>query len=163
MPIDKKMEISINDQIHAEFQSSYLYLSMAAWFESQELMGCAHWMKKQADEEWAHGMKLYEYIVSSGSHVTPWPLDVLQSEWGSPTEVFAHVLAHEEKITSMIKAMVELAGKENDIVTKNLLDWFIEEQIEEEKQARETLAKFRKLDDKSVSLDMLDKEMGSRA
>ena len=81
MKIGKKMEKSINSQIQAEFDSSYLYLSMAAWFEDADLPGCAHWMEKQAAEEWEHGMKFYKYLVSRGGRVVLGPIAAPKKEW----------------------------------------------------------------------------------
>ncbi len=163
MVISKKMEKSINNQIQAEFQSSYLYLSMATWFESQDLPGCAHWMNAQAKEEWEHGMKFYRYLVSRGGRVILGDLGAPQNEWKSATEVFAHVLSHEEKVTSLINAMFELAEKEKDYASKTMLIWFINEQVEEEEHATAILNKFKRLGEIPISLTMLDKELGARA
>lgn len=163
MVIGKKMESSINGQIQAEFQSSYLYLSMAAWFDSHDLPGCAHWMKKQAEEEWGHGMRLYHYLVSRGGTVVLGGIDKPCSDWGSATEVFTEVLAHEELVTSLIYAMADLADAEHDLATKSMLKWFIDEQVEEEEDATAILVKFKKLGEIPISLVMLDKELGARA
>ncbi|MCE5201761.1 MAG: ferritin [Synergistaceae bacterium] len=163
MMIGKKMEESINSQIQAEFDSSYLYLSMAAWFENQDLPGCSHWMKKQAEEESKHGMKFYEYLVSRGGRVVLKAISAPKSEWESATNVFADVLAHEEKVTSLIYKMAELAEKEKDYATMSMLNWFIDEQVEEEENARAILNKLHKLGEIPISLSMLDRELGMRA
>jgi ferritin len=163
MIIGKKMEKSINEQIRAEFQSSYLYLSMATWFESQNLPGCAHWMNKQAHEEWEHGMRFYKYLVSRGGRVILDGLDKPQNEWKSTAEVFAHVVSHEEKVTALINSMFELAEKEKDYASKSMLIWFINEQVEEEEHAAAILCKIKMLGENPISLAMLDKELGARA
>ncbi len=162
MQIGKKMEKSINSQIQAEFESSYLYLSMAAWFEDVDLPGCAHWMEKQAEEEWEHGMKLYKYLVARGGKVLLGPIATPKNEWNNATEVFEEVLAHEEKVTSLIYAMVELAEKEKDHATRSMLSWFIDEQVEEEEQASEILAKFKMSAAAPMACLMMDKELGGR-
>ena len=163
MVIGKKMEESINGQIQAEFQSSYLYLSMATWFDANDLPGRAHWMKKQAEEEWGHGMRMYGYLVSRGGRVVLGELETPRSEWASATAVFEEVLEHEELVTSLIYAMFELADKEKDLASKSMLKWFIDEQVEEEEDATAILTKFKKLGEIPISLAMLDKELGARA
>ena len=162
MKIGKKMAKSINSQIQAEFESSYLYLSMAAWFEDADLPGCAHWMGKQAAEEWEHGMKFYKYLVSRGGLVVLEPIPAPKKEWKDATLVFEEVLAHEEKVTSLIYAMAELAEKEKDYATRSMLDWFIDEQVEEEEQATEIFAKFKTSGGSPMACHMIDRELGSR-
>ena len=163
MVIGKKMEKSINSQIQAEFDSSYLYLSMATWFEKEDLPGCAHWMKKQAEEEWGHGMRFYKYLVSRGGRVILEGLSTPQNEWKSATEIFEHVLGHEEKVTALIYAMAELAEAEKDFASQSMLKWFVDEQVEEEEDATAILNKFKKLGEIPISLVILDKELGARA
>jgi len=163
MIIGEKMEKSINEQICAEFESSYLYLSMSAWFESRNLPGCAHWMNMQAHEEWGHGMKFYKYLVSRGGRVVLEGLGKPQCDWKNVEEVFAHVLAHEEKVTSLINSMFELAGQEKDFATKSMLTWFIDEQVEEEEHATAILNKIKMLGETPISLVMLDKELAARS
>ena len=163
MEIGKKMEKSINSQIQAEFQSSYLYLSMAAWCDNQDMPGCANWLKKQAAEEWGHGMKLYSYLVSRFGRVVLAAIETPKNDWKNVLEVFAEVKEHEEMVTKRFYVMSELAESENDIATVNALAWFIDEQVEEEEHAAAILNKFKKLGDSPVSLYMLDKELGARA
>lgn len=162
MKIGKKMEKSINAQIQAEFESSYLYLSMAAWFEGADLPGCAHWMEKQAEEEWEHGMKFYKYLVSRGGRAILGPIAAPKKEWKDAAEVFEEVLAHEEKVTSLIYAMVELAEKEKDHGTRSMLNWFVDEQVEEEEHATEILARLKNSGNSPIACQMLDRDLGSR-
>ena len=163
MVIGKKMEASINGQIQAEFQSSYLYLSMATWFDAHDLPGCAHWMKKQAEEEWGHGMKMYSYLVARGGRVILGEIETPRNEWASATDIFKEVLEHEELVTTLIYSMFELADQEKDLASKSMLKWFIDEQVEEEEDATAILTKFKKLGEIPISLAMLDKELGARA
>ena len=162
MKIGKKMEKSINSQIQAEFDSSYLNLSMAAWFEDADLPGCAHWMEKQAEEEWEHGMKFYKYLVSRGGRAVLGPIAAPKKEWKDAAEVFEEVLAHEEKVTSLIYAMAELAEKEKDHGTRSMLNWFIDEQVEEEEHASEILARLKNSGNSPIACQMLDRDLGSR-
>ncbi|NLD04942.1 MAG: ferritin [Synergistaceae bacterium] len=162
MKIGVKMEKSINSQIQAEFDSSYLYLSMAAWFEDADLPGCAHWMQKQAEEEWEHGMKFYKYLVSRGGRVVLGPITAPRKEWKDAEEVFEEVLAHEEKVTSLIYAMVELAEKEKDHGTRSMLNWFVDEQVEEEENATEILTRLKNSGKSPMACHMLDRELASR-
>lgn len=156
------MVASVNDQIQAEFESAYLYLSMSAWFEEQNLSGCAHWMKKQADEEREHAMKFFEYLVSRGGRAELKEIAAPKFEWESATGVFAETLAHEQKVTELIYRMVSLAREEKDYATENLLAWYVNEQVEEEETASLILEKLKMLGESPISLTMLDKELGSR-
>jgi ferritin len=162
MEIGKVMEKSINSQIQAEFESAYLYLSMAAWFEDEDLPGCAHWMEKQAEEELEHGMKFYTYLISRGGSVVLEAIPTPKKDWGSAVEVFEEVLSHERLVTELIDKMAELAEKENDRATRSMLNWFINEQVEEEENAAGILAKFKRVAGKPMGLIMLDKELGKR-
>ena len=120
-------------------------------------------MRKQAEEEWEHGMRFYKYLVSRGGRVILGGLSTPQNEWKNATELFAHVLSHEEKVTSLIYAMVELAAAEKDYASQSMLQWFVDEQVEEEEDATAILNKFKKLGEIPISLTMLDKELGARA
>lgn len=162
MVIGKKMVASINDQIQAELESAYLYLSMSAWFEERSLPGCAHWMRKQVDEEREHAMKFFGYLVSRGGRVELKEIAAPKFEWESATGVFVETLAHEQKVTERIYRMVSLAREEKDYATENLLVWYVNEQVEEEETASLILEKFMKLGENPISLNMLDKELGAR-
>lgn len=162
MVISKKMEESVNDQIQAELESAYLYLSMAAWLEDRNLPGCAHWMKKQAVEEREHAMKFFEYLVSRGGRAELKAIAAPKLEWASATEVFAETLAHERMVTERIYRMVTSAREEKDYATENLLAWYVNEQVEEEETACNILEKFKNLGEIPISLNMLDRELGAR-
>lgn len=158
----EKMLRELNAQVNAELFSSYLYLSMAAYFESKNLSGCARWMALQSQEEYEHGMKFYNYIHNIGGRVI---LDVIEKpeiEWKSPTAVFEATLEHEKYVTSRIHKLADLALAEKDYATNNFLSYFISEQVEEEANATQILEKFKMVGDNVHGQYMLDKELGSR-
>ena len=163
MMISKKMQDALNGQVQAEFESAYLYLAMGAYFDGNDLPGCAHWMKKQAAEEQEHAMRLYSFIVARGGRALLKALPTPRAEWENATAVFEETLSHEQAVTAMIYKLVEAADKEKDFATREMLNWFIHEQVEEEEQSMEILTKFKKLGENPISLTMLDKELGARA
>ena len=160
--INERMEDAINEQINAEFYSSYLYLSMSAYFDSIDLKGFANWMIVQAQEEITHGMKMYNYIRDRGGAVKLKPIKGPQTEWESPLAIFEAALAHEQLVTSLINDLVEIAILEKDHATKSFLNWFIDEQVEEEANASEVIQQLRMIGDNGYGLLMLDREMGLR-
>ncbi len=160
--LKKEMEKALNGQLNAELYSSYLYLSMASYFESISMVGFANWMKVQAQEEMAHGMKFYDYIIERGGRVLLSPIEGPQTEWSSPMDVFEHVYKHEQKVTSLIHALVELAMKEKDHATNSFLKWFIDEQVEEESSADAIVQKLKLAENSPGGLFMLDNELGKR-
>lgn len=162
MVIDAKMEQALNGQIQAEFESAYLYLSMSAWFEANDLPGCAHWMRKQAGEEQEHAMKLYKYVAARGGRVVLGAIAEPRRDWQSATEVFEQTLGHEEKVTQLIYGLVEQAEAMKDHATREMLGWFVNEQVEEEETAREMIAACEAVDGNKFGLYMLDKELSSR-
>jgi ferritin len=160
--ISKAMQDAINDQIQKELYSSYLYLSMAAYFEAQNLPGFAKWMRVQEGEEREHGMKLYEFLIDRGGQVQLKAIEAPATEWKSSMEVFKEVQAHEAKVTASINALYELALKEKDYPAQVLLQWYITEQVEEEKNAAENVAMLELIDAKGTAVLMLDKQLGKR-
>ncbi len=157
-----RLQDAINAQINAEFQSAYLYLAIAAHFEEQNLAGFAHWMRVQYEEETFHALKLFDYMVERGGHIVLHPLAAPLAAFGSPLQVFEHVLAHEQKVTGLIHDLYKLALDEGDYPTQVMLHWYIEEQVEEEKNATEIVAKLRLNGDFGPGLLMLDREMAAR-
>lgn len=162
MVIDAKMEQALNGQIQAEFESAYLYLSMSAWFEANDLPGCAHWMRKQAGEEQEHAMKLYKYVAARGGRVVLGAIAEPRRDWQSATEVFEQTLGHEEKVTQLIYGLVEQAEAMKDHATREMLGWFVNEQVEEEESAQEMIAAFEAVEGNKFGLYMLDKELAAR-
>jgi len=160
--ISKKMEESLNKQINAEFYSSYLYFSMAADFETKNLPGFAHWMYMQAQEEWGHGTRIYNYINEQQGKVKLEAIDAPQTEWASPLEVFEAAYKHEQYVTSLINDLVTLANEERDYATNIFLQWFVTEQIEEEASASTIAEKLKMIGDNPQGLFMLDRELIQR-
>ncbi len=157
-----QMEKALNDQLNAELASDYLYLSMAAYYESQNLEGFAKWMQLQAQEEFAHAMKIYTYIQTRGGRVRLGALEAPQSEWDSPLAAFSAALEHERMITSRINALVDMANAEKDNATHQFLMWFVAEQVEEEESASRVVERLKLMEDAPGGLFIMDRELGSR-
>jgi len=162
MKISKDMESAINGQINAEFFSGYIYLSMAAYFESQNLSGFAHWMRLQAQEEQEHGMKLFNYLLERGGTFDPKAIDSPESKWDSPLVVFQEALKHEQEVTALIDKLYEAARAEKDNATEIMLQWFVTEQVEEESSAEDIVEKLKMAGDKPQALLMLDRALAQR-
>ncbi len=160
--ISDAMQKGINDQINKELYSSYLYLSMAAYFEGKNLPGFAKWMYVQADEERGHGMKLFEHLVDRGGRVTLAPIAGPQTEWKTSLEVFKQVQSHEAAVTASINALYETALKEKDYAAQVLLQWFITEQVEEEKNAADIVQQLELIDARGTAVLMLDHQLAKR-
>jgi len=153
---------AINRQINAEIYSGYLYLAMAAYFESASLPGFAGWMKLQAQEELQHAMRLFDHLADVGA---PMAFDAIakpDTEFTSPVHVFEKTLAHEQEVTRNIHDLYALAVAESDYPAQVMLQWFVAEQVEEEKTAAEILDTLRRIGDKSHALVALDRELGRR-
>ena len=146
----------------ASLFSAYLYLSMAAHFEAASFTGMAIWMKKQAEEEVEHAMKFFDYANERGGRVRLDAIDKPQEKWGKPLEIFTAALEHEKEITKHIHDLVDLANKEGDHATRQFLDWFVEEQVEEEASASEIVEKLKMIGDNNGGLLHLDKHLGKR-
>ncbi len=160
--ISAAMQKGINDQINKEFYSAYLYLSMAAYFEAKNLPGFAKWMYVQAGEEQEHGMKLFEHLVDRGGKVELKALAAPQTEWEKPLDVFQLSQKHEAFVTASINTLYELALKEKDYPAQVLLQWYITEQVEEEKNAAEIVQQLELLDARGTAILMLDHQLGKR-
>jgi ferritin len=160
--IGKAMQEAMNEQINKEFFSSYLYLSMAAYFEHKNLEGFAHWMRLQADEEREHAMKFYDFILDRGGQVRLKAMEAPETEWKSNLEIAEQVAEHEGKVTASIEALYELALKEKDYPAQVLLQWFINEQVEEEKNAADLVAKLRLIEERGTAVLMLDHRLAKR-
>ncbi|MEC9487686.1 MAG: ferritin [Prosthecochloris sp.] len=160
--LSKALQKALNDQIQKEFYSSYLYLSMAAYAESMNLPGFAHWLKLQQQEEHGHAMKFYKYVNERGGRVELQAIEQPQAEFSSPTAMFEEVHKHEQFITASINKLYEKALKENDYATQVMLQWFIEEQVEEEASASEILETLKMAGEKGQALLMLDRQLARR-
>lgn len=160
--INKTMQDAMNDQINKELFSSYLYLSMAAYFEDRNLLGFAHWMRIQEAEEREHAMKLYDFLLERGGKVTLKAIDAPKTEWASTLEVAQEVEAHEAMVTASIHALYETALKEKDYSAQVMLQWFITEQVEEEKNAAEIVANLKLIEERGTAVLMLDHRLSKR-
>jgi ferritin len=161
--INQTMQDAINEQINKELYSSYLYLSMAAYFASKNLAGFSKWMQVQADEEHEHAMKLYEHLEDRGGRVLLKAIDAPKTEWASNLEAFKEVAAHEAAVTASIHALYETALQEKDYPAQVMLQWFINEQVEEEKNAAEIVASLELIEERGTAVLMLDKQLGKRS
>jgi len=160
--LSKSMEEALNRQVNRELYSAYLYMSMSAYFSSANLSGFAKWMRIQAKEERAHATKLYDYILARGGKIALLDIEAPKTKWASATKVFEEVYAHEQKVTGMINTLVELATKEKDHASFEMLQWFVKEQVEEEEHASEILAKVRTIGDVPGHLFYLDHQLAKR-
>jgi len=160
--IGEKMQNALNAQINAELYSAYLYLSMVAYFESTSLPGFANWMKVQTQEEVSHAMKIYDYLNERGGRVTLKSIAEPPREWKSPLDAFEAAYRHEQKVTGLINALVNLAIEEKDHAANIFLQWFVNEQVEEEKSADEIVRKLKLMADAPGVVYMLDNELGRR-
>lgn len=160
--ITKAMQDALNEQINKELFSSYLYLSMAAHFEGQNLPGFAHWMYAQADEEREHAMKFYQFILDRGGQVILKSIAAPATSWASSLELFKEVAEHEARVTASINDLYELALKEKDYAAQAMLQWFITEQVEEEKNAAEIVAQLELVEARGTAVLMLDHRLGKR-
>ncbi|HIJ70731.1 MAG TPA: ferritin [Planctomycetes bacterium] len=160
--IGKKMEEALNGQVNAELYSAYLYLSMAAYFESGNLPGFANWMRVQAQEEQFHAMKFYDYINERGGRVILEQIEAPPAEWDSALAVFEAVSAHEQKVTALINQLVDLAIQQKDHATNSFLRWFVDEQVEEEDNAGKIVGQLKLIKDSPEALFLMDKELSRR-
>ena len=161
--ISDKMQKALNDQINAEIFSSYLYLSIAAYLESENWSGMAKWMQVQSGEEYGHAMKIFGYINEVDARVTLEAIQKPEFEWKSPAQVFEESHKHELYITDRINKLVDLAIQEKDYATNLFLNYFITEQVEEVATATQIVNKFKLIGDNKTSLFLLDRELGMRA
>lgn len=160
--LKENVEKALNEQINAELYSAYLYQSMAAYFEDESLGGFARWMDLQAEEEMAHARKIYDFVNERGGRVILEGIDKPKSEWNSSLEVFEESLAHEEKITAMINDLVALADEEKDYATRSFLQWFVDEQVEEEDSVGEIVHRLKLIGDSTQGMFMMNDKLGGR-
>ena len=161
--LSEKMQNALNEQINAEIWSAYLYLSMSAYFEDQNLPGFANWMKTQWQEEISHSMKLFDYVNERGGRVLLKPIAEVKTEWKNAVEVFTETLEHERLVSSLINNLVNIAISEGDHATNNTLQWFVAEQIEEESTADSLLQQLKMIDGFGHGMLMLDRELAQRS
>ena len=160
--LSKKMEKTLNEQINKEIYSAYLYMSMSAHSTTSGLTGFANWFMVQYHEEMEHAMKIYDYVNDQGGKVILMAIDQPPSDFKGPMDMFQKTLKHEQFVTKSINGLVDLAIKEKDHATQIFLQWFVTEQIEEEGNDNDIIAKLELAGDKGNGLFMIDKELGIR-
>jgi len=160
--VSQKMQDALNEQINKEMFSAYLYLSMSAYFDTKNLAGMSQWMKMQSEEENLHAMKFYDFLLRVGGNVKLSAIDAPQTEWESAQKVFEDSLEHEKFISKSIHTLMDLAIEEKDHPTKSFLQWFVDEQVEEEDNVQQIVENFNLLGDSKGGLFMLDRELGAR-
>lgn len=160
--LNAKVEKALNAQINAEFWSAYLYLSMSADAMQKGYKGIANWFSVQFQEEQAHAQIFINYVQSRGGKVTLAPIAAVKTEWASPLEMFQDTLEHEQKVTALIDELCHVASIEKDFATANTLVWFVNEQVEEEDNARTIIDQLKMVADNSLGLYMIDKKLAAR-
>ena len=160
--IDKKMQKAINKQINAEIYSAYMYLAMAAYFEDISLGGFAQWMRIQYEEELAHAMRFYNHMCERSGRVTLLPIEAPPTQWKSPLHVFEETLKHERHVTALIHKLVDLSIDLKDHASTQMLQWFIEEQVEEEATAETILDELKLIGEAKSGLFMMNRELSQR-
>lgn len=160
--INEKMQNAFLDQINKELYSEYLYLSMKAYFANLNLQGFVNWMDVQVQEEHAHAMGMFDYVIERGGKVILEAIEKPENHWESPLDVFKAVLKHEEYVTSRINALMDVAEEVKDRAALQFLNWYVKEQVEEEANVGGVLAQLELIGDDKSALFALDKELATR-
>jgi ferritin len=162
MQLSASIAKALNDQIRKEFSSEYVYLAMSAWFAERTLDGFANWMRVQAGEEHLHAMKLFDYLLDRGGVVALQGIEAPARKWKTPLQVFEAARQHEAMVSASINQLYAQAVKELDYPTQAMLQWFLTEQVEEEKTSSAVVERVRMAGDNASALLMLDRELGQR-
>lgn len=160
--LKEKMLNALNEQINAEQYSSLLYLSMSAWFQDKGLPGFANWMYVQYQEELTHANKFFNYVNERGGKVELKAIEQMPTEWSGIIEVYEATLQHEQHVTTLIDNLVDVALEQKDHATQSFLQWFVDEQVEEEANVKEILDTLKLINGQGNGIFMLDREMRSR-
>ena len=160
--ISGEMQQSLFKQLNDEFSSAYLYLAMSAYCNHIDFNGAANWLKQQYEEEQMHATRIYNYLIDQGANVVLQAIPQPPNEFGTILEVFQASLSHEQKMTERLNNISDQALKEKDHATYNLLQWFVNEQEEEEATVSEIISKLKLVKDDGYGLLMIDNELGSR-
>ncbi len=161
--LNEKVQNALNEQINMELGAFYTYLSMAAHFEADGLKGFSAWTRHHAEEEMVHAMKLYDFVHHRRGRVLLTAIAPPKTDWQSPLAAFEDALHHEEKVTAAINALVDLARTERDHATESFLQWFVDEQVEEEEIVVDAIQKLKRVQDFAPGLYMLDRELAEQA
>jgi ferritin len=159
--LTETMQQALNDQLNAELTAYYTYLSMTAYFEDQNLKGFAAWMRNHSDEEMVHAMKFYDFIHSRRGRVRLQPIPQPPTDWDSALAAFQDALKHEQHVTHLINKLVALSAQENDYATHSFLQWFVDEQVEEEAVVDDVIQDLKRVGDYGPGLFLLDRELGT--
>lgn len=157
-----RMEEALNKQINAEMEAFYSYLSMAAYFESENLLGFSTWMRNQADEELTHALKIYDFVHERDGRVVLHSLNAPRAEWAGPADAFRSALDHERQISEKIDKLVDLAIEESDHASHTFLQWFVSEQVEEVATVNAIVQKLKLIEGAPGGLFLVDQELGQR-
>jgi ferritin len=160
--ISKTLQKAINEQIVKEFYSEYLYQSMRAWFADQNLEGFANWMNVQQKEEHCHGLGFYQYLLDRGGRVLIGSIPAPPTEFKSPLDVYEQTYAHELLVTKSLGAIMDMAKKENDHAAISFLQWYVDEQVEEESNDEKIIKKLKMIKTSVEGLMLLDQELAAR-
>ena len=160
--ISKKMQEAINAQINAEMWSAYLYLAMSMDASDKGMKGVAHWYRKQYEEEMEHAFRFVHYLEEQLARVELKPIEKFKTSWKNMAEMFDETLAHEKVVTGLIHKLCDLAAKEKDYATANMLQWFVNEQVEEEANATELIEAAKCIGNDKAAFYMFDKDLAAR-
>lgn len=162
MALTEKLQKALNDQLLYEFESAYIYLAMATHLDTLDLEGATHWMRMQAREEVMHAAKLHTYLSDRDAAIELQAIPAPPSRWESVRAVFEAAMAHEQKMTGRLNDLMELAQTERDHATVSLMQWYVDEQVEEESTLRHIIAKLKLVENDSGGLFMIDRDLSTR-
>lgn len=162
MGLNKKVEAAMNDQLQKELQSAYVYLGMSAWCETQSLPGMAAWLRRQFEEEQVHAFKFFDFIIDRGGRVDLQDLTGVSVTYKSPLDVFESALEHERAVTEAINDLYQMVADEKDFASQAWLNWFAQEQVEEEKQVTQIVEDLKRAGDRGADLLFIDARLGAR-
>ncbi len=160
--LKKRMEEELNKQINAEYWSAYFYLSMSAYCAGVGLAGAANWMRVQYREEIAHALKFFDYVIERGGKVELKPISAVPKEWNGIINIFEDTLKHEQIVTSLINNLMDVAIEEKDHAAKSFLQWYVDEQVEEESNVKTIIDQLQMVEGKGNGLFMIDKDLALR-
>lgn len=160
--INENIKEILNEQINKEFYAAYLYLSMSAHFDKMGLFGFAKWTKIQAKEEVDHGMKIFEYLLDRDCRINLKQINVPDSDFGTPLSIFEKIYEHEKMVTSSIECITYLSQDECDMATREFINWYLREQVEEEKQTNDIITRLKLFGEDKASLFLMDNELSKR-
>lgn len=162
MTLDRELGIAFNEQITREFAAAYQYLAMGAWLDEQSLPGMAHWMRLQSEEEWAHAMRFYQFVLDRHGKVNLGAIEAPDADYESPMAVFEAALTGEREVSRRIHELYAMATERKDFASLPLLDWFVAEQVEEESTVSQIIDDLQRAGTEGHAILMIDRELGSR-